>query len=64
MSAQELEKFCCSQDGDSPGCGVNESHYDNGRILKGLGSDSNGQSCERRVAYAADSQTYKVFSCC
>lgn len=61
QSTQELEKSRDSQNGDSLGGGVIESHYDDGRILKRLGCDSKGQSCERRVASAAESQTYKLF---
>ncbi|XP_059400135.1 uncharacterized protein LOC132131953 [Carassius carassius] len=42
------------------GGSVVESHYDDGRIIEGLGSDSDGQSCERRLASSANSQTHKL----
>ncbi|XP_052450263.1 uncharacterized protein LOC128011656 [Carassius gibelio] len=60
QSAQTLEKPRDPQIGDSPGGSVVESHYDDGRIIKGLGSDSNGQNCERRLAPSANSQTHKL----
>ncbi|XDV42481.1 hypothetical protein PO909_011136 [Leuciscus waleckii] len=48
QSAQTLEKTRHPQIGDSLGGSVVESHYDDGRVIKGLGSDSDGQSCERQ----------------
>ncbi len=63
QSAQELEKPRDSQNRDSLGGSVLESHADDGRVLKGLGSDSNGQSYERCVASASDSQKQIICSC-
>lgn len=60
QSAQTLEKPRDSQNGDSLGGGVVESYYDDGRVIKGLGSNSDGQSGKRCVASTADSQAYKL----
>lgn len=60
-SAQTLGEPYDAQDGDSPRGGVVQGNHDDRRIVKGLGSNLNGQSGERRVAATADAQTHKLF---
>nr|XP_055041679.1 uncharacterized protein LOC129429181 [Misgurnus anguillicaudatus] len=60
-STQTLGEPYDAQDGDSPRGGVVQGNHDDRRIVKGLGSNLNGQSGERRVAATADAQTHKFF---
>ncbi|XP_067290316.1 uncharacterized protein [Pseudorasbora parva] len=60
QSAQTLEKPRDSQKGDPLGGGVGEGHYNNGCVIKRLGSNSDGQSGEWCVASTSDSQAHKL----